>query len=67
MKKVEEVCTSKFVSQAEKFVSLAFAVAEDKIQANKGKHTPGTKALSAAVLSLQNAVSTFIAVAKLND
>lgn len=62
MKKTVTVCSSEFEAQAQKIVSLAFALCESKRKAAKGNMNVELKALSAATLSLEKAIAAFIAV-----
>lgn len=65
MEKAVEVRPTEFEAQAQKTVSLAYAVCEDHIAANKCQMTPALKSLSAAALSLEQAVRAFIAAERL--
>lgn len=55
------VCPTEFEEQAQKTVSLAFALCESRVMARKGPPSPELHALSAAALSLEKAVAAFIA------
>ena len=65
MKKSIPINSAQFVRQAQKTVSLTFALCEKRIHANKCDMTPELKALAAAALSLEKAVTVFIEVEKL--
>ena len=57
MKEKVDTCSSEFEEQAQKTVSLAFALCENKIKANNGNVTPELKVLSAAALSMEKVVA----------
>ena len=65
MEKTAVIRSSEVEALAQKTVSLAFAMCESRIKANQCTITPELQALSAAVLSLEKAVTTFIAAANL--
>ena len=65
MEKTALIRSSEFEALAQETVSLALVICERRIKANQCKITPELKALSAAALSLEKAVTTFIAAANL--
>ncbi len=66
MEKTVAVCPSEFEAQAQKIVSLAYALCESRITANNGAITLRLRALSAATVSLEKAVAVFMAVERLS-
>ena len=65
MEKTAAICSAEFTMQAQKTVTLAFALCESRIRANGGM-TAELRALSAAALSLEKAVAVFIAAEHLS-
>lgn len=65
MKKHVTECSSDFEGQAQKTVSLAFELCENRIKANNGKITPELMVLSAAALSLEKVVAVLVATERL--
>jgi len=59
-------CSSEFKVEAQKTVSMAFAMCESRIKASKGNMTPELKAMSAAMLALEKSIDTFIAAERLS-
>ena len=66
MKSTSAVCPTEFTKQAQKVVSMAFALCENRIMAKKGHSSSELRALSAAALSLEKAVAVFIAAERLS-
>lgn len=60
------VCPKEFEKQAQKTVSLAFALCERRLAARKSKPSLELHALSAATLALDKAVAAFIAAERLS-
>lgn len=58
--------SSEFSKQAQRTVSMAFALCESRLQAKGSQLSPELRALSAAALSLEKAVAVFIAAERLS-
>jgi len=67
MRKSTKIYSEEFEKQAQKTISLAFLVSEDRLKRQKGGATPELKALAAATLSLEKAIATFIAVERISQ
>lgn len=65
MEKSIAICSSEFEEQARKTVSLAVALCEERIKANKGEMTQELEVLAAAALSLEKVVAVLIAAERL--
>lgn len=61
MKKTAAAYSSEFEVQAQRTVSMAFGLCEERIEKNKGVMTPELKILAAAALALEKAAAVFIA------
>lgn len=61
MKRKMACCSQEFEQQAQETVSLAFALCEERIRANRGKLTPEIHVLTAAALSLEKVVAVLVA------
>lgn len=57
---------TEFEDQAQKMVSLAFALCEIRLAGKKSGPSPELRALSAAALALDKAVAAFIAAERLS-
>ena len=67
MKRKIAVCSREFEQQAQKTVSLAFALCEERLKASKGKLTPELHVLTAAALSLEKVVAVLVAANNLSE
>lgn len=66
MKKKVVVQASDFEAKARTIVSLAFSICEAQIKTANGNITPELKAMTAAMLLLEKAVETFVAVERIS-
>jgi hypothetical protein len=65
MEKTAEINVSEFEEQAQKFLSLALDLCENRIKAHQGNITPELKALSAAAMFMDKAIAVFISTERL--
>ena len=66
MKKTAVVYPTKFEILAQKTISQAFAICEEKVKANEYSITPELKTLSAIAVSLEKAVAAFVVAERLS-
>lgn len=65
MKKITPVSLSEFETHAQKTISLAIEICEDKIKTNSCRITPEIKVLAATVTSLRDAICAFMEAERL--